>query len=79
MEPLNRGGLRDRVANWEPGQHPWWLRAIVALVITGLAAWMRVALAPAESGGRFITLSLAAALCALYGGFRIGMRLPLST
>jgi PAS domain S-box-containing protein len=70
---LNRGGLRERVATWEPGQHPWWLRAIVALAITGLAAWMRVALAPAESGGRFITLSLAAALCALYGGFRIGM------
>ena len=43
------------------------------LVITALAAWMRVALAPAESGGRFITLSLAAAVCALYGGFRIGM------
>ncbi len=67
------GSLRERLANWEPTQHPWWLRALVALVITGLAAWMRVALAPAESGGRFITLSLAAALCALYGGFRIGM------
>jgi PAS domain S-box-containing protein len=65
--------LRERVATWEPAQHPWWLRAVVALAITGLAAWMRVALAPAESGGRFITLSLAAALCALYGGFRIGM------
>jgi PAS domain S-box-containing protein len=45
----------------------------VALAITLLAAWMRVALAPAESGGRFITLSLAAALSALYGGFRVGM------
>jgi PAS domain S-box-containing protein len=71
--PPSTGGLRERLANWEPTQHPWWLRAVVALAITGLAAWMRVALAPAESGGRFITLSLAAALCALYGGFRIGM------
>jgi PAS domain S-box-containing protein len=70
---LSPAGLRERVAAWEPTQHPWWLRAIVALAITALAAWMRVALAPAESGGRFITLSLAAALCALYGGFRIGM------
>ena len=70
---LRPGGLRERVATWDPDQHPWWLRALVALAITSLAAWMRVALAPAESGGRFITLSLAAALCALYGGFRIGM------
>ncbi|MDP3166064.1 MAG: PAS domain S-box protein [Hydrogenophaga sp.] len=48
-------------------------RLLVALLITALAAWIRVALAPAESGGRFITLSLAAALAALYGGFRAGM------
>ncbi|MBL0917876.1 MAG: PAS domain S-box protein [Hydrogenophaga sp.] len=67
------GSLRERLANWEPNQHPWWLRAVVALVITALAAWMRMVLAPVESGGRFITFSLAAALCALYGGFRIGM------
>lgn len=67
------GGWRDRIANWDPGQHPWWLRVLVALSVTALAAWMRVALAPAESGGRFVTLSLAAALCALYGGFRVGM------
>ncbi|MES2840400.1 MAG: PAS domain S-box protein [Pseudomonadota bacterium] len=48
-------------------------RLVVALLITAFAAWIRVALAPAESGGRFITLGLAAALSALYGGFRIGM------
>lgn len=69
--PLGR--LAERVSAWDPHRHPWWLRALVAVVITVLAAWMRAALAPAESGGRFITLSLAAALCALYGGFRIGM------
>lgn len=70
-DALNR--VRAFIASWEPGRHPWWLRALVAVVITALAAWMRVSLAPAESGGRFITLSLAAAVCALYGGFRIGM------
>ncbi len=63
----------QRVADWQPDRHSIWTRLAVALVITLLAAWMRVALAPAESGGRFITLSLAAALSALYGGFRVGM------
>ena len=58
---------------WQPDMHPMWLRLLVALVLTVVAAWMRVMLAPAESGGRFITLSLAAALSALYGGFRVGM------
>jgi PAS domain S-box-containing protein len=63
----------QRVADWQPDRHSIWTRLAVALAITLLAAWMRVALAPAESGGRFITLSLAAALSALYGGFRVGM------
>jgi len=63
----------QRLADWQPDRHSIWTRLAVALVITMLAAWMRVALAPAESGGRFITLSLAAALSALYGGFRVGM------
>lgn len=48
-------------------------RLVVALLITVCAAWIRITLAPAESGGRFITLSLAAAVSALYGGFRVGM------
>ncbi|MDM7941905.1 MAG: PAS domain S-box protein [Hydrogenophaga sp.] len=58
---------------WQPSRHSMARRLVVAFVITVLAAWMRVALAPAESGGRFITLSLAAAVAALYGGFRVGM------
>ena len=62
-----------RYVNWQPEQHGMATRLVVALLITVLAAWIRVALAPAESGGRFITLSLAAALSALYGGFRVGM------
>ena len=63
----------QRVADWQPDRHSIWTRLAVALAITLVAAWMRIALAPAESGGRFITLSLAAALSALYGGFRVGM------
>lgn len=62
-----------RLRNWHPSQHSLWLRLAVAVVLTLLAAWLRVALAPAESGGRFITLSLAAALAALYGGLAAGM------
>ncbi|MDP3871496.1 MAG: PAS domain S-box protein [Methyloversatilis sp.] len=69
--PMQR--VWQRVADWQPDRHSIWTRLAVALAITLLAAWMRVALAPAESGGRFITLSLAAALSALYGGFRVGM------
>lgn len=65
--------LARKVTKWQPDMHPLWLRLLVALVLTLLAAWLRMALAPAESGGRFITLSLAAALSALYGGFRVGM------
>jgi PAS domain S-box-containing protein len=62
-------GLLD----WEPHTHSAWQRLGVAIVLTLLAAWLRIALAPAESGGRFITLSLAVALSALYGGFAAGM------
>jgi len=65
--------LGRMLMQWRPDKHPLWLRLLVALVLTLLAAWLRIALAPAESGGRFITLSLAAAVSALYGGFRVGM------
>lgn len=69
--PLQR--VWQRTADWQPNSHRLWMRLLVALMITLLAVWMRVTLAPAESGGRFITLSLAAAISALYGGFRVGM------
>jgi PAS domain S-box-containing protein len=62
-----------RLVTWQPAQHSLATRLLVALLITAFAAWIRVALAPAESGGRFITLSLAAAVAALYGGFWVGM------
>jgi len=65
--------LWRRVVAWQPDTQSVWKRYAVAVLITLVAAWLRVALAPAESGGRFITLSLAAALAALYGGFGAGM------
>lgn len=58
---------------WQPDQVPAWQRCVVAVLVTVLFAWLRMALAPADSGGRFVTLSLAAALSALYGGFLAGM------
>jgi len=65
--------LRHWLTAWNPQRHPWWLRLGVALSLTACAVWLRLAMAPPDSGGRFFTLTLAAALCALYGGFRVGM------
>lgn len=47
---------------------PAWRRYLVAVVLTLLAVWVRMTLAPAESGGRFVTAGLAVALATLYGG-----------
>lgn len=69
--PIHR--LWRQIAAWQPERRSAWSRYAVAVALTLVAAGLRVALAPAESGGRFITLSLAAALSALYGGFRAGM------
>lgn len=65
--------LRQRILGWQPHRHPLWLRLLVAVLLTVGATWLRIALAPAESGGRFVTLSLAAALSALYGGLWAGL------
>ncbi len=62
-----------RVMNWQPDEHNLGWRLTVAVLLTVAAVWIRMALAPAESGGRFITLALATALAALYGGFAAGM------
>jgi len=69
--PLQR--FWQRVVNWQPREHSAGLRYLVAVLLTLAAVWLRVTLAPAESGGRFITLSLATALAALYGGFIPGL------
>lgn len=53
--------------------HPAWLRYGVAIVLTLFAVWARMAMAPADSGGRFITPALAVALSALYGGLGPGL------
>ena len=58
---------------WDPHRLPLWQRLAAAILLTVAALWLRMALAPAESGGRFITFSLAAALSALLGGFRAGL------
>jgi PAS domain S-box-containing protein len=58
---------------WLPHGRGPWRRYGMAIVLTLLAIWLRTALAPADSGGRFITASLAVALSALYGGFGAGL------
>lgn len=63
----------QRVVNWQPTEHSAVWRYGVALLLTFAAVWLRMEMAPIESGGRFITLSLAAALAALYGGFFAGV------
>ncbi|MGE0097761.1 MAG: PAS domain S-box protein [Hydrogenophaga sp.] len=72
-----KGNLAQRywqmLVDWQPERRSSLNRYGVALIVTLVSAWLRVELAPAESGGRFITLSLAAAISALYGGFRVGM------
>ncbi|WP_084236228.1 PAS domain S-box protein [Hydrogenophaga taeniospiralis] len=65
--------LWRQIVGWQPDRHSAWSRYAMAVALTLAATWLRLTLAPAESGGRFITLSLAAALSALYGGFRAGM------
>ncbi|MDO8906467.1 MAG: PAS domain S-box protein [Hydrogenophaga sp.] len=62
-----------RLLAWRPQTHALWVRLLVAVALTVLAAWMRISLAPAESGGRFITFSLAVVLCTMYGGFFAGI------
>lgn len=68
-----RSRLWERLLDWQPQKRSAWLRFGFAIVLTLLAAYIRVALAPAESGGRFVTFSLAVALSAIYGGFAAGM------
>lgn len=62
-----------RTLGKSPVHRQLWKRLLVAVIITLAAAWLRVALAPAESGGRFVTLSLAVVLSTLYGGWAAGL------
>ncbi|MDM7950305.1 PAS domain S-box protein [Hydrogenophaga sp.] len=65
--------LWSRLLDWQPEQRSLWRRLVVAVVLTLLAAWLRVELAPAESGGRYVTLSMAVAFSAIYGGVPAGL------
>jgi PAS domain S-box-containing protein len=61
------------IAAGEVSQRPAWLRYGLAVALTLAAVWLRVALVPADSGGRFVTPALAVALAALYGGLGPGL------
>lgn len=65
--------LLERLLAWQPEKHALARRLVVALLVTAAAAWMRMELAPAESGGRFVTLSLAVAISSFYGGLYAGL------
>jgi PAS domain S-box-containing protein len=68
--------LRQRLLGWQPESHSLVRRLIVAVLVTGLAAWLRwalMALAPSEAGGIFVTLSLAVAISTFYGGLAPGL------
>ncbi|MDD3785915.1 MAG: PAS domain S-box protein [Hydrogenophaga sp.] len=67
-----RAQRRQRILDWEPSRHPLWLRLLVAAVLTVLAVWFRGLIAPATSGGRFVTLTLAVTISSLYGGLPTG-------
>jgi PAS domain S-box-containing protein len=65
--------LFARLLAWQPEQHGLARRLVVAVLVTAAAAWMRMELAPAESGGRFVTLALAVAIASFYGGLYAGL------
>lgn len=67
-QPVGRADLA-----WLPRGRHVWQRYGAAIVLTLLAIWLRMALAPADTGGRFVTASLAVALSAFYGGFGPGL------
>jgi PAS domain S-box-containing protein len=52
-----------------PAERSLAARYAMALSLTLVAMIARLLLAPAESGGRFVTFSLAATIVAIYGGF----------
>jgi PAS domain S-box-containing protein len=58
---------------WQPDRHPLAGRLALAVLITLAAAWLRMSIAPAESGGRFVTFALAVAISAIYGGLLAGV------
>ena len=68
-----RNAPESGASGWLASERPAWLRYAVAIGLTLLSVWLRTALAPADSGGRFVTPALAVALAALYGGLGPGL------
>ena len=68
-----KGDSGNEASGWLAPERPAWLRYGFAIALTLLAVWVRIALAPADSGGRFVTPALAVALAALYGGLGPGL------
>ena len=68
-----QGDARPEAFGRLTSERPAWLRYGVAIALTLLSVWLRLALAPADSGGRFVTPALAVALAALYGGLGPGL------
>lgn len=62
-----------RLLDREPLRRPVWLRWGFAVLVTGLALWLRLQIGSPESGARFATLTLAVVISGLYGGFSAGM------
>ena len=60
-----RNAPESGATGWLASERPAWLRYAVAIGLTLLSVWLRIALAPADSGGRFVTPALAVALAAL--------------
>ncbi len=65
--------LLEQLLAWQPEKHGLVRRLMVAVLVTAAAAWLRMELAPAESGGRFVTLALAVAISSFYGGLAAGV------
>jgi len=65
--------LFARLLAWQPEKHGLARRLVVAVLVTAAAGWMRMELAPAQSGGRFVTLALAVAITSFYGGLYAGL------
>jgi len=63
----------DRLLAWQPEKHGLAWRLAVAVLATAAAAWLHTEIAPAQSGGRFVTLALAGAVLCFYGGLAAGL------
>ncbi|MEX1168295.1 MAG: PAS domain S-box protein [Hydrogenophaga sp.] len=71
--PSRLPALWLQLLDHEPSRRPAWLRWGFAVIVTGLALWLRLLIGSPESGARFATLTLAVVLSSLFGGFSAGL------